>query len=189
MAFVCIPARLPRNRRMAGICRAAAFIFRAVAATLFISWDVASAEYLPQPEGRVILTVSGNITRTNTGSKADFDLDMLHALGTHALPVTTSWTDGIQEFSGVPMRDLMEAVGATGKTIEAVALNEYSQMIEIEDFFRYPVILATKLNGNTIRVRDKGPLWIVYPLDSFTEKERISIEPRMVWQLRELIVR
>lgn len=167
----------------------ATFLFWAVAATLSFPSGLASAEYLPQPEGPVILTVSGNITKTNTGGKADFDLAMLHALGTQAMPVTTSWTDGIQEFSGVRMRDLLEAVGARGERVEAVALNDYTHMIEIEDFVRYPVILATKLNGTTIKIRDKGPLWIVYPLDRFTEKERMSIEPRMVWQLRQLIVK
>lgn len=145
-------------------------------------------ESLPQPRGRIILTISGEITKTNNGDKAEFDLDMLHALGTRAISMTTSWTDGTQEFSGVLMRNLMAAVGAKGKTVEAIALNDYTYAIDIEDFSLYPVIAATKLNGKILRIRDKGPLWIVYPLDTFTEVEKVSIERRMVWQLRQLII-
>jgi hypothetical protein len=149
----------------------------------------ARAKNLGQPQGKVILTVSGKIDNINQANGADFDLDMLEALGTEELSTTTSWTDGIQRFSGVPLRKLMAAVGARGKTVEAVALNDYTYEIEIEDFLRFPVILATKLNGKILKVRDKGPLWIVYPLDEFTEPEQIQIERRMVWQLRQLIVK
>ena len=165
----------------------ALFIWTVSSAFLFAM--PAASQTLPSPEGRVILTISGKITKTNTDGKAEFDLDMLHSLGTRALSVTTSWTDGIQEFSGVPMSDLMKAVGAEGKTVEAIALNDYTYTIEVEDFALYPVILATKLNGNILKVRDKGPLWIIYPLDQFTDLEKTVIERRMVWQLRQLIVK
>jgi len=159
------------------------------AAILLIGPSSSAADGLPLPQGHVILTVSGNIANTNKEGQADFDLEMLHALGTHSLAVTTSWTDGTQEFSGVLMRDLMKAVGARGTMVEAVALNDYTYSIPIEDFSRYPVILATALGGKILRIRDKGPLWIIYPLDSFTEVEKITVEPRMVWQLRRLIVK
>lgn len=160
-----------------------------ISIALVSSLSLAAAdENLQRPTGPVILTISGNITKTNNGDKADFDLEMLHALGTRAMSMTTSWTDGTQEFSGVLMRDLMAAVGAAGKTVEAIALNDYTYGINIEDFSLYPVILATKLNGRIIKVRDKGPLWIIYPLDEFTEIQQGSIERRMVWQLRQLTV-
>lgn len=149
----------------------------------------AAGEPLPQPAGRVILTIAGNISRMNNGDTAEFDLEMLHALGTRALSVTTSWTDGTQEFSGVLMRDLMAAVGAKGTMVEAVALNDYTYVLETKDFSLYPVILATKLNGNILKIRDKGPLWIVYPLDEFAAEQKAKIERRMVWQLKQLTVR
>jgi hypothetical protein len=114
--------------------------------------QAAAVETLPQPTGRVVLTISGDITKTNNGDKADFDIDMLHALGTRAVSVTTSWTDGTQEFSGVMMRHLMSAVGAEGKTVEAIALNDYTYTIEVEDFSMYPVIVATKLNGKILKI-------------------------------------
>jgi len=174
---------------MVMVGRTTVFLFWIAAAALTLQSQAAAGGSLPQPEGKVILTVSGNITNTNDGDQAEFDLDMLHALGTQAISVTTSWTDGTQEFSGVRMRDLMETVGAMGQAVKAISLNGSTYTIEIQDFLRYPVILATKLNGKILKVRDKGPLWIVYPLYEFTEREKLSIEPRMVWQLQQLIVK
>ena len=163
--------------------------FAGIAIAVFSCLSQAAADQsLLQPTGQIILTISGHITNTNNGDKAEFDLDMLHALGTRAMSVTTSWTDGTQEFRGVLMSDLMAAVGAKGKTVEAVALNDYTYKIEIEDFSLYSVILATKLNGKILKIRDKGPLWIIYPLDTFSEEQKGLIERRMVWQLRQLIV-
>lgn len=165
---------------------ALAWIFVALLSCLS---QAAAEDHLTHPRGRVILTISGDISKTNNGDNADFDLDMLHALGTRTLSVTTSWTDGTQEFRGVLMRDLMAAIGAKGNTVEAIALNDYSYTIDIEDFSLYPVIVATKLNGKILKIRDKGPLWIIYPLDTFTKEQKFNVERRMVWQLRRLIVR
>lgn len=160
-----------------------------ISALLYSISAQAGSAGLGQPQGKVILTVSGKIDNTNRAGAADFDLAMLEALGTETLSTTTSWTDGTMDFSGVPMRKVMDAVGARGKTVEAVALNDYTYEIEIGDFSQFRVLLATKLNGKTLKVRDKGPLWIVYPLDDFTEQEQVQIERKMVWQLRQLIVK
>lgn len=150
---------------------------------------VSATEKMKAPSGRVILTVTGKIGVTNAENAADFDLEMIHALGLRKLITSTPWTDGTQEFSGVLMRDILEAVGAAGKTVEAVALNEYAMEIDISDFENYPVMLATTLNGEKLRIRDKGPLWIIYPRDDFDELRSQKIDNKMVWQLRRLIVK
>lgn len=150
---------------------------------------VQSAEDMRKPAGRVILTVSGSISAANAGDSADFDLEMIHALGQRKLITSTPWTDGTQEFGGVLVRDLLKAVGATGTVVEAVALNDYAMEIDISDFENYPVILATTMNGEKLRVRDKGPLWIIYPRDDFEELREQRIDNKMVWQLRRLIIK
>lgn len=150
--------------------------------------DALGQEPLGKPAGKIILTVSGNIKNTNDAAMAHFDLEMLHALGMRTLRTSTSWTDGTQEFSGILMRDLLDAVGAQGSRVEAIALNDYSYGIDMEDFDRYPVLLATSLNGRKLRIRDKGPLWIVYPRDHHMELRTEAVDRKMVWQLRRLVV-
>nr|VUD34293.1 oxidoreductase [Raoultella sp. NCTC 9187] len=60
----------------------------------------------------------------------------------------------------------MDLVAAKGKSARVIALNDYTTIVPIDDFHKFPVILALKMNGEYMRVRDKGPLFIVYPYDS-----------------------
>ncbi len=146
----------------------------------------AVAESLPQPSGKVILTVSGNIRNTNGDGVAEFDRAMLEALGMTELQTSTEWTTGRLIFEGVLARDLLEAVGADGTAAHAVALNDYAVEIPLADFRDYPVILALKMDGKYMRVRDKGPIWVVYPHEQYDELKAEAIQPRWIWQLRRL---
>lgn len=159
-----------------------------VAGVIAATGRASTADPLPRPQDRVILTIAGKISNTNAKGEAQFDFGMLETLGERTLKTTTPWTDGRQSFSGVLMQDLMARVGAFGKQVRAIAINDYSYVIDLSDFEKYPVILAYTQNGERLRIRDKGPLWIVYPRDEFTELAEKPVEPRMVWQLRRLVV-
>ncbi|MCC2664519.1 MAG: oxidoreductase, partial [Geminicoccaceae bacterium] len=45
----------------------------------------------------------------------------------------------------------------------------------------YPVILALKRDGAYMPVRDKGPLFIVYPYDSSPELKHQNYYSRSAW--------
>lgn len=143
---------------------------------------------LPQPQGPVILTVSGNIDVTNSPRGAEFDREMLEALGHTEIRTTTSWTDGVQVFEGVLARTLMERVGASGTTVTASALNDFVAPVPMDDFERYDVLLATIMNGKQLEVSEWGPMWIVYPRDDNPELLDAKYNDRWVWHLRELQV-
>lgn len=143
---------------------------------------------LQAPAGRVILTVSGNITHTNDGDRAVFDRDMLEALGGAELAVTTPWTDGRQVFQGVLGKRILETVGARGERMLARAINDYQVEIPLSDLRDYPVLFALKQNGKYMRVRGKGPIWIVYPRETYPELDTDVITDRWVWQLKEIII-
>lgn len=143
---------------------------------------------LPRPEGKVILTVTGNIGVTNAPGTAEFDRALLEALGESVLETTTPWTEGRHLFEGVSAKTLLEALDARGSQVKAVALNDYAVLIPVMDFLHYPVLLALKMDGKPMRVRDKGPIWIVYPYDEYEELRDPTINARWVWQLSALIV-
>ena len=150
--------------------------------------DRPRADELPRPEDRVILTVAGAITRTNAPGQAEFDRAMLEELGLTRLRTWTPWTEGEPEFEGVLATRLMAAVGATGTEVRALALNDFESTIPVEDFGRYPVLLATRIDGRQLRVRDKGPIWIVYPWSDHPELDDLPTRRKSVWQLRSLHV-
>ena len=114
---------------------------------------------------------------------------MLEALPQTVIRTETPWTEGVVEFEGPLLRTVLAHVDARGETLEAVALNDYSVDIPVQDTVDYPVILALKMNGNTLRVRNKGPLWVIYPWDDYRALRSESYYARAIWQLRRLIVR
>jgi hypothetical protein len=158
------------------------------AAALLLPGMVAAAEPLPPPEGPVILVVSGNVAVTNTDEGAAFDREMLSELGLTEIETSTPWTDGVQVFSGVLARTVLERVGAEGSAVMASALNDYTVEVPMEDFQNFDVLLATTMGGEEMKVSDKGPIWIVYPRDSHPELQDRRLHDRWVWQLKELRV-
>ena len=143
---------------------------------------------LPPPAGEVILTVDGAITNTTDGKQAQFDLAALEAIGLATVETSTPWTDGVVRYEGVLARDLMKQVGATGSKLVATALNDYLAEIPLSDLTAYSVILAIKADGEYLPVRDKGPIFVVYPLNFDPGLHNNTIYSRCVWQLAKLTV-
>ena len=77
------------------------------------------ADVPPPPTGEPILFVDGAITHTNVGAEAQFDLESLAAQPSETFTTSTTWTEGTPTFTGVPLKALLEAVGATGDTVTA----------------------------------------------------------------------
>ena len=176
---------LPGRRRFALAAMAAAVVPafpRPAAAT-------AAVAPLRQPrEGRV-LTISGRISNYNQRDLAIFDRPMLEELGPATIVTNTPWYDGPVRFDGAPMAKLMQAVGAEGEFVTAVALNDYSTDIPISDFARFGVILAMLRNGAPMRVSDKGPLFVIYPFDSNPDLRTRQYYSRCAWSVSQLIIK
>jgi len=147
----------------------------------------ASAD-LPAPSGRVILTVSGDLAVTNGDGEASFDRDMLQDVGWRQVDSYTPWTEGLQQFEGVPLQLLIDRLGAKGEKFVARALNDYKVDMPIGDARSADFLLALKQNGKWLSVREKGPIWIIYPHADGPDKIPDLHATRMIWQLRSLAV-
>ena len=147
------------------------------------------AQQLPAPAGPVMLTVTGAIDVRNAGDRAVFDRATLSALGLVKIRTTTPWTDGVVEFEGIAVKRLLNAVGARGRSIHAVAINDYAIDLDIREFDEVPAILAMRMNGRDLSVRDKGPLWLVYPRDDYPSVRGQPNNFKWIWQLKTLTIR
>ena len=153
---------------------------------LIVLAGAAGAGDLGRPAGKVILTISGDIEHTNAGDRAEFDRTMLEALGTSELTVETAWTEGRPTFSGVLGSRILDAVGARGDEIVARAINDYQVTIPISDLRRYPILFALKQDGRYMRVRDKGPIWVIYPRETYPELDNEETKQKWIWQLSSI---
>jgi hypothetical protein len=143
---------------------------------------------LATPTGEVILTIDGAITQTNSAEGANFDIDMLQALPASGFETSTTWTEGMNRYDGVPLKALLDAVGATGGTITATALNNYSVQIPIDMLEDTVPIVAYHIDGETFSRRDKGPLWIVFPYDAGPAYQTELVYGWSIWQLSKLTI-
>jgi len=149
----------------------------------------AAVQPLAKPSEKPILTITGRISATNQDGAAVFDRAMLEALGLEKFETMTPWYASKVTFEGVPMAKLLRVVGASGKTLMVRALNDYKTEIPVEDFTKFNVILALKRDGNYMPVKDKGPLFIVYPYDSNPELKTQKFYGRSAWQVASFEVK
>jgi hypothetical protein len=144
---------------------------------------------LDAPAGKVVLTITGKVGTPNAGAKADFDMAMIEKLPQHSFTMTTPWYPEAKTFTGPLLRDVLAAAAAKGTALRAVALNDYKIDIPAEDADRYDVIVARLLDGKPMPIRDKGPLFIVYPFHTSAELRSERYYSRSAWQLRTLEVK
>jgi hypothetical protein len=144
------------------------------------------AAALEAPTGAVVLTVRGAQARAGRDGQADFDMAMLERLRLRSITTETPWHSGTRTFKGPLLRDVLAAAGAQGKTARLVALNDYHVDLPLEDVQRYDVILACQLDGKPMSVREKGPLFVMYPFDTQPQLRNAVYFSRCVWQLRSI---
>lgn len=140
-------------------------------------------------EGPAILTISGAIGASNQDGKLVLDSVALEAMAMTVVKTETPWTEGMVTFEGVPLKSLLDLADAKGSTIRAVALNDYAVDIPVEDAANPKVIVAYRMNGETMRVRDKGPLWLIYPLSDEPALRTDATHNKMIWQIKAIEIR
>ncbi len=166
------------------LCRGATVIamFMALTAAAF-------GQQLAQPSQQVLLTVSGKISVMNVGDTAQFDMAALQKLPATEFETTTTWTEGPQTFRGVSLKALLDYLKASGTTLSASAINDYSVSVPVSDAVENGPIIAYLANGKPMHRRDKGPLWLVYPYDANPAYKSETIYGRSIWQLDRIEVK
>ena len=127
-------------------------------------------------------TPSGDLVAERRLSFSELD-----ALPQATLRTSTPWTEGINDFTGLSLADLAALVPA-GEVASAdlVALNDYMASVPAEDWQAMTLVLASRMNGNTMPVYEKGPFWLVYPVDTLQKPLPQAYVARMVWQVASI---
>jgi len=114
-----------------------------------------------------------------TMTKAEF-----MALDQMTLNTSNEFVDEVTAFDGPLARDVVALLGGVpGDTVELTAINDYSIEVPVSDFFDYDVIFAHTVGGVQLSPRDKGPIWVVYPMSDFPELAAANFNARLIWQL------
>ena len=115
--------------------------------------------------------------------------EQVEALGAAAIRTGTSWTEGVSEFSGPSAAAVAGLADKPFTEVLAVALNDYQVVLPAEDFASDAFVIATRRDGAPMRVRDRGPFWVIYNFDALPSSQRAEVETRSIWQLSRLVFR
>jgi hypothetical protein len=151
----------------------------AAAAFVFLCWSaLANAS-------DILLTVK------NGGRQFPITREMLEKLPAKEFEaLLPGMDDRFHKVRGPLLRDIVSLTGWTGESIFAVAIDKYETEVPFEDLTKFDVITAMEIDGKVMTVRNKGPLWIVYPTKDHPELQRDPIyEGRSIWQLNEIEIR
>ncbi|QQA42034.1 hypothetical protein [Pelagovum pacificum] len=121
-----------------------------------------------------------------TGEQVEYTIDDLEALPQVEYVTMNPYIDSPSSFSGPLLRDLVEGVGED-EQLSLVAINDYSVEIPMGDAINYDVIVATRLDGHHMSVREKGPLWVMYPFSDHPELNDSIYNARLIWQLDTIV--
>lgn len=137
----------------------------------------------------VLLTVA---QEGGTSPLLSLSLQDLQGFDIESFTTATIWTTGPQEFTGVPLVDILARLqqeqGLKTTSIKARAVNDYMVEVPVSDAVEGGAMIAFQRNGKLMSLRNKGPLWVVYPYDSNAAYRSEATYSRSVWQLDRLIV-
>lgn len=133
-------------------------------------------------DDETILKVSAN------GKTTEFSLAALDAMKQTSIRTGLPWYEGVGEFSGVSLKDVLNAVGATGGTLQMTALNDYVVSAPTQEMIEADALLATRHGGQPMPISDKGPIFVLFPFDDRPELKHQAYYSRAVWQLDRIEV-
>ncbi|MDA9207305.1 molybdopterin-dependent oxidoreductase [Octadecabacter sp.] len=132
-----------------------------------------------------LLTVTGSFDAADDGALV-LDREALLEFPATTFETSTIWTEGVHTFTGVSLAYLAADLGVEGGQFLATAINDYTVEIPFKDAVEGGPIIAYLMDGEEMSVRDKGPLWVIYPYDSDAEYRSEVIYSRSIWQLDRL---
>ncbi|ARE84677.1 Oxidoreductase [Roseovarius sp. EC-HK134] len=155
------------------------FFLTLAALGLSLAQTVASPAFADE----VILTVNDlRSGQTKTFTEAD-----LLALPQQSFETTTIWTDTTPKtFSGPSLMAVLDAAGSAPGTLRVYAINDYNVTFPEARLEENVPILAARIDDAAFSVREKGPLWLVFPYDSDTRYQSEEYFTLSVWQLNKI---
>lgn len=135
----------------------------------------------------VVLTVSGLLADSaDQQGSVTFSIDTLRALPAQNFTTSTIWTEGQHDFTGVSLSALLASLPPAetpARALSAVAENNYAVSIPLPATNDPYPIVAYEMDHAPMSLRNKGPLWIVYPYDSDRKYQTETTYSQSVWQL------
>ena len=147
-----------------------------------ISW-LTAVIVLAVPHFAMAQNAALTVVNSINGTEMTLTDEALMALPQATINTENEFVDGMTSFVGPLGRDVVALVGEGGSMVVLTAVNDYAVEVPLEDFINYDVVFAMSANGEMFSRRDKGPIWVVYPMSDHAELQDPVYNARLIWQL------
>lgn len=114
----------------------------------------------------------------------EFTMDDLLDLPQVTIVTESEFSDTAVSYTGPLVRDLLAHTGIEGAdTVRFTAVNDYYVDIPTTDFKNYEAVLALEADGERLSRREKGPIWLMYPISDHGELRSEVYNSRLIWQV------
>ena len=143
--------------------------------------DVQRVTLAPLDHARASLTIEGP-----AGTRVYTPLD-LEAAGAARMETITPWREEPATFDGVLLTDILrENAIEDADAIRVIAENGYAVEIERRVWERWPILIATRVNGAAHSRRSRGPLQFVLPMSDDPEAGASHMASNWVWMAERI---
>ena len=125
-----------------------------------------------------------NLAVTSGENTLALDRTELEAFPQTRIVTTSPYFEGTAEFTGPSLRRVLEFFSLEKESrVVFRALNDYEVDGNIQELLEMDAIIATRMDGKPMSVRDRGPFWIILPLSDRPELDDQAFHRFMIWQL------
>jgi len=132
----------------------------------------------------VILTVRSSIGDNDV----TFTREALMDLPQTSFETATIWSEGVNKYSGPLLADVLAAAEMPEGNLQLIAINDYNVNFPMDRVQDDAPIIALEINDQPFSVREKGPLWVMFPFDENTKFKTEDTFALSVWQLAQIEV-
>lgn len=136
--------------------------------------------------GQPLLRISTNQLQQ---CKGDISLSekALLSLPQQSFKTKHSWSENAEIFSGPLLKDVLNLACQNTSQLMLRAINDYTVKMDFNEIRQYKPIVALSVNHQRLSIRNKGPLWIMMPIDEFQDPPS-NLNEKMIWQLSDISI-
>lgn len=131
-----------------------------------------------------ILTVNSGVD----GRSVSFTYEELLALPQTEFRTGTIWTSDVDSYAGPSLAAVLDAAEMPHDDLRIYAINDYNVEFPADRISADAPVLAVQVNGNPFSIREKGPIWLLFPFDdddNYRTEDHFALS---VWQLQQIDV-
>jgi hypothetical protein len=129
---------------------------------------------------KYLLTIVNNQENELPSRLTDSDLLTLPQV---SFTTSTPWTETPATFSGPTLDSVLRYYNIREGVLMLTAVNRYEIEVPWDYIEDSSPIIANRINGEPFSIREKGPLWLIFPFDADQRYRSFEAHSMAIWQL------